>query len=129
MINRAKANGTPRSRRTAICVFALTVVLAVCLAGSKGRADDVITAQGVDEGRDTVVLLHGLGRRKSAMRRLASRLEAAGYRVERVGYKSLNQSPDENLANISEQISACCLNGPGYLHFVGHSLGGLMIIL
>lgn len=93
----------------------------------EGRADDVTSVQEVVAGRDTVVLLHGLGRRKSAMRRLASRLEAAGYRVERIGYKSLNQSPEENLTEISQQLSVCCLNKPGHLHFVGHSLGGLMI--
>ena len=114
-----------------MCGFMLAVFLAINLTGLEGRAENGIPGledvESGNERRDTVVLLHGLGRRKAAMWRLASRLEDAGYRVERVGYKSLKQSPEENLADISKQITACCLNSQSTLHFVGHSLGGLMI--
>lgn len=62
-----------------------------------------------------------------AMWRLASRIEKADYHVERVGYSSLNQTPQEILQEVTSQIQACCatLNRP--VHFVGHSLGGLLI--
>jgi pimeloyl-ACP methyl ester carboxylesterase len=58
---------------------------------------------------------------------LAKRLEDAGYKVVKVGYDSLQSTPDEILQDISSQIAACCLELERPVHFVGHSLGGLMI--
>jgi hypothetical protein len=58
---------------------------------------------------------------------LASRLEDAGYYVKRVGYSSLDQRPDEILHEVSNQINECCRDHAQSVHFVGHSLGGLMI--
>ena len=43
---------------------------------------------------ETVVLLHGLGRNKSAMWLLSYRLKDAGYKVERIGYRSLSNTPE-----------------------------------
>jgi len=85
-------------------------------------------SRGVADGeRDMVVLLHGLGRSSWAMWLLAKRLRDAGFLVERVGYSSLLQSPDEIIAEVSRQIGACCADQGFRLHFVGHSLGGLVI--
>lgn len=81
----------------------------------------------IDPNRDIVVLIHGLGRSNAAMWLLASRLEDAGFEVERVGYDSLDQTPDEILDEISAQISACCADTHRTVHYVGHSLGGLLI--
>jgi pimeloyl-ACP methyl ester carboxylesterase len=83
-----------------------------------------------DEGpgnKEIIVLLHGLGRNNTSMWLLASRLEEAGYYVQRVGYSSLHQNPDEILKDISSQINQCCQRHAQSVHFVGHSLGGLMI--
>jgi hypothetical protein len=77
--------------------------------------------------REMVVLLHGLGRSNTAMWLLARRLENAGFLVERVGYSSLRQSPEEIIAEVSSQIRGCCADHAPRLHFVGHSLGGLVI--
>ena len=44
--------------------------------------------------QEIIVLLHGLGRSNASMWLLASRLENAGYFVQRVGYRSLEQNPD-----------------------------------
>ena len=74
-----------------------------------------------------VVLLHGLGRTRISMWLLASRLEDAGFRVYRIGYRSLDRSPDEIIDAISRQIDECCTGHLGELHLVGHSLGGLLI--
>jgi pimeloyl-ACP methyl ester carboxylesterase len=77
--------------------------------------------------REMVVLLHGLGRSSTAMWLLAARLENAGFIVERVGYSSLRRSPQEIIAEATRQIQDCCANHAPRLHFVGHSLGGLVI--
>ena len=77
--------------------------------------------------KEIVVLLHGLGRTPSAMWMLANRLEDAGYVVVRLGYHSLADSPSAILEDITGQIEKCCLEKSPRLHFVGHSLGGLVI--
>ena len=81
----------------------------------------------VPDNKEIIVLLHGLGRSNTSMWLLASRLEDAGYFVQRVEYSSLHQKPDEILKDISSQINQCCQNHTQSVHFVGHSLGGLMV--
>ncbi len=81
----------------------------------------------VPGNKKIVVLLHGLGRSNTSMWLLASRLEDAGYYVQRVEYSSLDQKPDEILKEVSSQINQCCQNHTQSVHFVGHSLGGLMV--
>jgi len=77
--------------------------------------------------KETVVLLHGLGRGASAMWPLASRIEQAGFDVVRIEYDSLGAPPEVILASVARQIDACCRDLPNRVHFVGHSLGGLVI--
>ena len=54
--------------------------------------------------RDTVVLLHGFARTRSAVWLLSIRLERAGFRVESIGYDSINRAPDEILEAVSRDI-------------------------
>jgi pimeloyl-ACP methyl ester carboxylesterase len=58
---------------------------------------------------------------------LASRLEDAGFLVSNIGYSSMSQTPDEILMDISGQINESLPADDQTVHFVGHSLGGLMI--
>lgn len=106
--------------RWAILLFALSSV--ACADVSAFR-----TAAAAQADRDVVVLLHGLGRNKTAMWRMEDRLESAGYQVQRVGYDSLTQSPKQIVQQVAQQIDACCTALPNRIHFVGHSLGGLVI--
>jgi pimeloyl-ACP methyl ester carboxylesterase len=76
---------------------------------------------------EIVVLLHGLGRSNLAMWLLAQRIENAGYHVERIGYSSLNVTPQEILEEVTSQIDSCCAHHQKPVHYVGHSLGGLLI--
>lgn len=84
-------------------------------------------APAAHESKAIVVLLHGLGRSSSAMWLLARRLENAGFQVERIGYRSLDDPPEEILQVIDEKVTACCIGQSHTVHFVGHSLGGLLI--
>lgn len=74
-----------------------------------------------------IVLIHGLGRTSKSMWFLADRFEAAGYDVVRIGYRSILDDPETIIKDVAEQIDACCANYQGETHFVGHSLGGLLI--
>ena len=75
---------------------------------------------------EVVVLLHGYGRSERAMRPLARRLEAQGYRVESVRYHSFDGSPEDLVAEVDAELAACCAQA-ARLHFVAHSLGGLVL--
>ncbi len=100
-------------------VILLTVFIVSGCANSEART---LTFQPDDE---LVVLAHGLGRSDWAMWRLAEQLEDAGYKVCRLDYDTLGESVSSVLAETSKQIDACIVNAPK-IHFVGHSLGGLI---
>lgn len=97
--------------------------LSLHLAGCASFTASLPTYKPDDE---LVVLAHGLGRSNWAMWRFAQRLEYAGYKVCSLDYQSLGVSVTEVLLETSTQIDACFLNAPK-VHFVGHSLGGLVI--
>jgi dipeptidyl aminopeptidase/acylaminoacyl peptidase len=77
------------------------------------------------DAREAVVLVHGLGRTRRAMAPLTERLREAGFDAHNLGYPSREAPPDELIEDLAEQIDACCANAPR-LHFVGHSLGGIL---
>jgi len=109
--------------------FIAFVVITVLVAGIGFFAINFYI-DGSDEeigNKEIVVLMHGLGRSNSAMWLLATRLTYAGYHVVRVGYSSLDQTPEEILKEISKQIDECCREHTQKVHFVGHSTGGLMV--
>ena len=57
---------------------------------------------------------------------LAERLERAGYDVTNVGYDSRRGTLAEHAGTLAAEVSSCCAAAPR-IHFVGHSLGGLVI--
>lgn len=76
---------------------------------------------------ETVVLLHGLGRTSGSMRRLARALEAAGYACRNIGYPS-RHAPVEILADaIFEEIARTIPSDTPAIHFVTHSMGGIIV--
>ena len=76
---------------------------------------------------ETVVLLHGLGRTSRAMLLLEADLVAAGYRVENLGYDTRSTTPQAAAGQLAARIEDCCSQRHAPVHFVGHSLGGLMV--
>ncbi len=108
-------------------MFKATIIVLLILFFSStvhGQADNAPLDIHLGE---KVVLLHGWARSNIAMWRIKMRLENAGYQVVQVGYRSLNQTPAEIVQDISAQIDHCCKSSTGTVHFVGHSLGGLLI--
>lgn len=70
---------------------------------------------------ETVVILHGLGRRSASMHKLAKQLGAAGYKTLVLDYASTQKPIDELVEDLCAQLPKdICLN------FVGHSLGGIL---
>jgi alpha-beta hydrolase superfamily lysophospholipase len=61
------------------------------------------------------------------MRRLATRLADAGYRVANIDYPSRVHDIDELSSLVGEQLEALAATNGGKLHFVTHSMGGIVI--
>lgn len=76
-------------------------------------------------GNEAVVLLHGLGRTDRSMETLADHLRASGFDVYNLRYPSTREAPAGLVENVAEQVDSCCRNA-STLHFVGHSLGGIL---
>ncbi|MBQ4832703.1 alpha/beta fold hydrolase [Pseudoalteromonas sp. MMG010] len=93
------------------------------LTGCSRSEAQITEYQSTDE---LVVLAHGLGRSDGAVWLFAQRLANAGYKVCRLDYATIGESIDDVLAETTKQIDACLLHAPK-VHFVGHSLGGLVI--
>jgi len=108
-----------------IKVITTTIIslMFIQMAGCANVEVDVTIYQPDDE---VVVLAHGLGRSDWAMWRLAQHLEDADYKVCRLDYASIGESVGQVLAQTTKQIDACMAYAPK-VHFVGHSLGGLVI--
>ena len=94
-------------------------------------ADSSVTTH---EQKDTagndrqVVLLHGLGRTSRSMERMASALRQAGYAACNVDYPSRDYSIRELATDsVLPLIDACGLDKQQAIHFVTHSLGGIIV--
>lgn len=75
-----------------------------------------------------VILLHGLCRSSSSMHAMERALTAAGYQVWNIDYPSRTNT----VAALSEAVLApairnCETAGATRIHFVGHSLGGILV--
>lgn len=73
-----------------------------------------------------VILLHGLARTDNSMSELESKLGEAGFTVVNTGYPSRRHSIEE-LAEIAipPALESCDESSP--VHFVTHSLGGILV--
>lgn len=89
----------------------------------------LLTFSGAALAGDCVVLLHGLARSSMAMNKMQRELEKAGYATANIDYPSRDYAI-EALANIAvpEGLAACrAQDGVTRIHFVTHSLGGILV--
>lgn len=75
--------------------------------------------------REHVVLLHGLWMRGFTLAALRQRVEAAGFSVELFDYASVLRGPEIGIQRLVDSTRA---RAGGNVHFVGHSLGGLLAL-
>jgi len=75
-----------------------------------------------------VILLHGLGRFRQSMRRLEQHLKDLSYTTINLAYPSTTKSI-ETIAEtyLARAVQGCESGGGVKIHFVGHSLGGLIV--
>lgn len=78
-------------------------------------------------GDEIVVLLHGLARTHHSMAPLAEGLSARGWRVESFDYPSTREPVDALAARLDLFLTGCCKTPGVRVHFVAHSLGGIVV--
>ena len=102
---------------------------ATCLISWLGLFAPRAAADDPKPGREAVVVLHGLGRTSFSMRGMANHLESAGFVVANVGYSSRSGPPAELVDVIRDQIRKDLGDPEAYdsIHFVTHSLGGILV--
>jgi pimeloyl-ACP methyl ester carboxylesterase len=76
------------------------------------------------EAKSAVVLVHGLWMKGLEMFLLRRRLQRAGYRVYQFSYRSVARDLGENAARLDAYLRS--VEGER-VHFVAHSLGGLVV--
>lgn len=74
---------------------------------------------------EAVVLVHGLWMHGVVMTWLAQRLRRCGFRVHIFSYASIRQPMDENVRRLQRFVDGL---EASTVHFVGHSLGGRVIL-
>ena len=75
--------------------------------------------------RESVVLLHGLGRTCASMASLKRGLEGQGFDVQCWSYPSRRRRLAGHISEFRDWLGEQMFEGP--VHFVGHSLGGIII--
>lgn len=76
---------------------------------------------------DTVVLLHGIARTNSSMEKMAEALSGKGYKTINVDYVSREKPIEELAKDLQKEIKRHRPETKKKIHFIGHSMGGLII--
>lgn len=83
---------------------------------------------GTAMAQDTVILLHGLARSAWTMQKLAGAARAAGYAVVNLGYPSTSGTIEAlSDAHLAPAVNRALAGGATRLHFVTHSMGGILL--
>jgi pimeloyl-ACP methyl ester carboxylesterase len=76
---------------------------------------------------ETVILVHGLARTPASMAILQARLTGEGYRVVNFGYPSTSEEIESLVDSLEVAVQACCSKPGTTVHFVTHSMGGILV--
>ena len=114
------------------CIFmmlaSLTFMLNPALSQNHSVQSKDVSALNTLYAKEWVVLLHGLVRTKSSMSTMETHLKQAGYNVVNQGYPSQHIAIEE-LANtyLPKAIQICQQHQAHKIHFVTHSMGGILV--
>jgi pimeloyl-ACP methyl ester carboxylesterase len=78
------------------------------------------------DSQDGVVLLHGISRTSRSFQKMQTALEAAGFATLNVGYASRSKPIEALAEDIHPAVERFAESLDGSVHFVCHSMGGLL---
>ncbi len=98
----------------------------ILLPGCSSTSAPELSEQATPQLDELVIMAHGLGRGQGTMKSLEYQIRAAGYQVCSIDYDSVGMSI-EYVRLASKIAMDNCMVPAKKVHFVGHSLGGLMV--
>lgn len=115
--------------KTVFSLILLSLVFCAAPVAAKRAAMPALTAavETQEKGGDYVVLMHGIGRSPAAMRKMENDLRRRGYAVLNLGYDSRKYDLDTLAARMRPDVEAFAIDKTRKLHFVGHSMGALVV--
>ncbi len=119
-----------RYNREPVSLQALAVFMVILLllvgCGNVGLSVRVPATE--DALGECVVLVHGMGRTYRSMERMQQKLVGAGYHTVNMGYPSTERTI-EAIADeyVPQALEQCRRFSPTAVHFVTHSLGGIVV--
>ena len=96
------------------------------IAKQVSRDDASELGPGSSDDRDGVILLHGISRTALSFRKMQLTLERSGYATLNIDYPSRRATLETLAENIHPAIELFVSGLGGPVHFVGHSMGGLL---
>ncbi len=114
----------------------LLLPLLFSLSGCSKPESEQAIALNPSAADEQVIIIHGLGRSSWSMKTMSELIEEQGYQVCVVDYPTLRQPLDHTLDSSTQEIERCLAKvttnpeqstNRQKVHFVGHSLGGLVI--
>ena len=107
----------------------LPITLSVMLVASNFAAASLTAPASTSSPTSPcVILLHGLARSSSSMKKMGKALAKSGYVVQNTAYPSTKMSVSELASDvIPVAVERCVKDGARPIHFVTHSLGGILI--
>jgi len=95
--------------------------------GADGRGETVPVTK-ISKTKEAVILLHGLARTNESMQKMETVLVRHGYTVVNQNYPSREQPIEKlNAFVIPEALEICRTGSPSKIHFVTHSMGGILV--
>jgi len=86
-----------------------------------------LPVEAVKENADNVIiLLHGLSRSSTSMKSLEKHLSNYGFKVININYPSTKYPIEELVEQIAEQLKQKDIESANQIHFVTHSMGGII---
>ncbi len=109
--------------------YAIVFFLCPILFSGCGAMSQSIRMAPADIGRnECVILLHGLGRTYRSMGEMQNALAQAGFHTVNFDYPARKKTIEQLAAEyIPKAIGECQAYGPDRIHFVTHSLGGIVV--